>query len=222
MGLKTVYDNSNKVTDVGLSVTYRQEFAATIDVSGTPTDYWEVARIAKKSYKFVGMDESTAYECASAKRSQYTRSFSRVEITDESVTTRTAIECPSDIAPRHVEGDVWEVQIEVNEMDTTYSIGPAAEPENLFPAANARNYDEDAGSSTLTLGSVTRSGSSLSYTYTQAISGFSPGALVCEYKTSESGAWISAGIGNPVSVPKSALYARIRYGSFESNVLPIT
>lgn len=220
MGLKTVYDNSNKVTDVGLSVTYRQTW-----VQGT---YWKVVRIAKKSYKFIGMDQATAFQCASAKRTQYTRTFTHIQVTDSGVSANTTIECPSDIAPRHVEGGAWEVQIEVNEMDSTYSNGPSADPASLFPVANARNYDEDAGTSTLTLDSVARSGTSLAFTYTQAISGFDPAALICQYKTSESATtWTTAprvttDDASPVTVPDWAVFAMLRYGSFESNILQST
>lgn len=234
MSLKTVYDNSNKVTDIGLSVTYRQKFLETIETTpsggGSPvsTPYWEVTRIAKKSYKFVGMDQATAFQCASVKRSQYTRTFTQVRATDTEITTDYSIECPSDIAPRHVDGDVWEVAIEVNEMDTTYSIGPAADPASLFSQANARNYDEDAGSSTLTLDSVTRSGTSLAFTYTQAISGFDADALICQYKTDESlTTWttaqrVASTAASPVTVPDQAVFVRLRYGSFESNVMQST
>lgn len=228
--LKHVYDNSNKVTDVGLSVTYRQKFAQTIKTpaaGGAPevvTNYWEVTRIAKKSYKFVGMTQAAAFECAAVKRSQYTRTFTQIHATPEEVTTNYSIECPSDIAPRHVGGDVWEVSIEVNEMDTTFSIGPSANPASLFPEANARNYDEDAGSSVLTLSSVSRDATVLSFTYSQDISGFDESALICQYKTDESlTVWATAprtgSTASPVTVPDSAVFVRLRYGSFESNVL---
>ena len=231
MALKTVYDNSNKVTNTGLSVTYRQKFAQTIKTDpggGAPeveTNYWEVTRIAKKSYKFVGMTQATAFECAAVKRSQYTRMFTQIHVTPEEVTTNYSIECPSDIAPRHVDGDVWEVSIEVNEMDTTYSIGPSANPASLFPEANARNYDEDAGSSVLTLSSVSRDSTVLSFTYSQDISSFDESALICQYKTDESlTTWttaerVTSTTASPVTVPDSAVFVRLRYGSLESNVL---
>lgn len=216
MALKTVYDNTNKVTETGLSVTYRQEYNS--------DGYWEITRFAKKSYKFIGMDEETAYACAAAKRSQYTRSFSRLQGSGDTLQSVTVTECPSDIAPQHVEGDVWEVSIAVNEQDVKYSASAVANPSSLFTTANARNYDEDAGQTVISLDSATRSGTSLTFTYSEDISEFNDAALVCQYKLDESDAsWTTAArtgsSPSPVSVPDQTVYVRLVYGSLESNTL---
>lgn len=221
--LKHAYDNSNKVTDSGLSVTYRQSFNG---------QYWEITRIAKKSYSFIGMDKDTAYECASVKRSQYTRAFARLDTStiDEQhplPSVVNAIECPSDIAPQHVDGDVWSVQISVNEEDTLPSAASVADPAELFAAANARNYDEDAGLAALTLGSASRSGDKLSFTYATEIAEFNADSLACQYKTSESStSWTTAARDgsnpSPVIVPEDVeLFVRLIYGSIESNTLTV-
>ena len=211
--LKHVYDNSNKVTDTGLSVSYRQTFNG---------QYWEVTRMAKKQYQFIGMDKDTAYECAAAKRTQYTRAFSRIDTSSGAPQRVYAYECPSDIAPQHRDGDVWSVSISVNEQDVVASQTRVTDPASLFTDANARNYDEDAGASSLTLDGVTRSGGVLTVNYSQHISGFNAGAMVVQYKTSESSdSWTSV-VGPPYAVPETGqLYVRLAYGGIESGTIVV-
>ena len=211
--LKHVYDNSNKVTDTGLSVSYRQTFNG---------QYWEVTRMAKKQYQFIGMDKDTAYECAAAKRTQYTRAFSRIDTSSGAPQRVYAYECPSDIAPQHRDGDVWSVSISVNEQDVVASQTRVTDPASLFTDANARNYDEDAGASSLTLDGVTRSGGVFTVNYSQHISGFNAGAMVVQYKTSESSdSWTSV-VGPPYAVPETGqLYVRLAYGGIESGTIVV-
>lgn len=211
--LKHVYDNSNKVTDTGLSVSYRQTFNG---------QYWEVTRMAKKQYQFIGMDKDTAYECAAAKRTQYTRAFSRIDTSSGAPQRVYAYECPSDIAPQHRDGDVWSVSISVNEQDVVASQTRVTDPASLFTDANARNYDEDAGASSLTLDGATRSGGVLTVNYSQQISGFNAGAMVVQYKTSESSdSWTSV-VGPPYAVPETGqLYVRLAYGGIESGTIVV-
>ena len=222
--LKHVYDNTNMVTATGLSVTYKQHWNGT---------YWEVTRYAKKSYSFIGMDEETAYECAAAKRSQYTRAFARLDTSTVSQTPPLpeivyAWECPSDIAPQHQDGGIWSVQIQVNEEDVRASLTVLTDPSTLFSAENARNYDESAGISALSLDSAERSGTTLEVDYTTAIADFDEDALMLQYKESESStSWttasrVSASDETRYTVPSSGdLIVRLKYGSIESNSITI-
>lgn len=219
--LKNVYDNSNKITSSGLSVTYKQTFNGS---------YWEIARYAKKAYSFVGMDKDTAYECAAAKRAQYTRAFARLDtsVIDENHTLPDVVfayECPSDIAPQHQDGDIWSVEIQVNEEDHRASGSAVSNPAALFPQENARSYDEDAGLTALSLDSISRSDDKATVSYTTSIANFKADSLVLQYKTEESSTtWTSSSrdkLGR-YSVPSSGtFYARLIYGSFESNTLTV-
>ena len=219
--LKHVYDNSNKVTDTGLSVSYRQTFNG---------QYWEVTRMAKKQYQFIGMDKDTAYECAAAKRTQYTRAFSRIDTSSGAPQRVYAYECPSDIAPQHRDGDVWSVSISVNEQDVVASQTRVTDPASLFTDANARNYDEDAGLSALSITSAERSGDTVAIEYETGIADFDPSRLLCQYKTSESAtSWASlacvdqgSGEVEASPVPSSGnLFVRLVYGGLESNTITI-
>ena len=227
--LKHVYDNSNKVTDLSLSINYRQTFNG---------QYWEITRLAKKSYKYVGVDMETAYACASAKRAQYTRAFSRLN--SSTVTgwqplpsVVAAIECPSDIAAQHGEGDVWSVSISVNEEDVVPSANAVNNPASLFPAANGRNYDEDSSASVLTLNSATRTiegvGDAAIGKLTVSLSTSNPeikaGDVVVQYKTAESAVnWTSAGLADKESVvpAEGDLIVRLYWGGCESNSITVS
>ena len=230
--LKRVYDDSNKITDVGLSVTYRQQrMSGTLTVSGVqiPVSWVEITRFAKKSYMFVGMDKETAYACAQAKRSQYTRDFSHIDSSNLTSTTPSTYyvrECPSDIAPQHGEGGVWSVQITVNEQDVVATSNFQNDPASLFTEANGRNYDEDAGSTSLALTSATRvvavdSSSTLEISYTCGITDYSPSAIIVQISTTGSGSgWSTVGTADGIiPVPSSEIYVRLAYGSLKSNVV---
>ena len=218
--LKHVYDNSNKVTDTGLCVSYRQDFTG---------EYWEITRTAKKQYQFIGMDKDTAYECAAAKRTQYTRAFSRLATQNGVVSRVYVYACPSDIAPQHRDGDVWSVSISVNEMDVAYSSERVSDPATLFTAENARNYDEDAGLSVLVVTSATRSDDVATVQYETEIASFDPSRLLLQYKNSESATtWASvpceeSGTGeveaSPVPTGLGDLFVRLVYGNIESNTV---
>ena len=219
--LKHVYDNSNKVTDVGLSVTYRQNFNG---------QYWEITRMAKKQYQFIGMDKATAYECAAAKRTQYTRAFARIDTTNDSPASVSVVECPSDIAPQHRDGDVWSVSISVNEQDIVASQTRVTDPATLFTDANARNYDEDAGLSALSITSAERSDDTVAIEYEAEIVDFDPSRLICQYKVSESATtWTSLACessgddeieASPVPTTGD-LFVRLVYGRLESNTIVV-
>ena len=218
MGLWTTYGDGNKVTSSGLSIRY----------SVLPgTSGYEVTRYATKSYSFVGMDRTTAKSCASAKRSQYTRQYSRVSTAGVSAAEVTVVECPCDIAETPQGGGMWQVQISVNETDTKPASDIPADPASLFAAANGRNYDEGEGDGggkpLLVLNSVSRSEQGTSASYTANIQGFVAAALVLQWKTSESGSWSGASRttgGLYAGVPTTGdCWCRLIYGSVESNTV---
>lgn len=235
MSLLSTYDNRNMVTHQDLLVTYRMTFEA---------GYWVATRYAKKSYSFIGMTRTAANLCAGAKISQYTRSFMRLGASelvpyDDPTTsadsyilvpsTVYAVECPTEIAPIHGEGASWSVQINVNEEDVVAvaSVQPPADLASLFAEANGRNYDEDAGSASITLISATRTGDKLACSYSIGISP-SPyhGLIVVQYKTTMPGTgWISAGtiaVGGVTVPADGTLYVRLCYGPIESNTLTVS
>lgn len=219
--LKSVYDNSNKDTDTGLSIKYSQSFNG---------QYWEVVRTATKQYKFIGMDYDTACECAAAKRTQYTRAFSRIDTSSGAPQRVYVYECPSDIAPQHNGGNVWSVPISVNEQDIVASQTRVMDPATLFTEANSRNYDEDAGLTTLSVTSAERSDDSIAIEYDTGIVGFDPSRLICQYKVSESAttwsslACESSGDGEVEAGPVPTtgdLFIRLVYGKLESNTVAV-
>lgn len=220
MGLWTTYGDANKVTSRGLAVRY----------SVQPSKHgYEVTRYATKSYAFVGMDRATAKACASAKRSQYTREYSRVETksgtSGSTVAEVTVVECPCDIAETRMNGGMWQVQVDVNETDTKPAAEIPPDPASIFAAANGRNYDEGDGDggAALVLKGVTRAPRGAYVSYRTNIVGFVEDALVLQFKTSESGSWsgarrVSSGLYE--GVPSSGdCWCRIMYGSVESNTL---
>ena len=226
MGLWTTYGDMNKVTSRGLAVRYSVQPAAI---------GYEVTRYATKSYAFVGMDRATAKSCASAKRSQYTREYSRVKTksgtSGSTVAEVTVVECPCDIAETPQGGGMWQVQISVNETDAKPSAEIPSDPASLFTAANGRNYDEGEGDGggkpLLVLNSVARYLSTqAAVSYSTSIEGFVEAALVLQYKTSESGSWNTArrdSNGMFLRVPSPDVSAdcwcRLMYGSVESNTV---
>ena len=97
------------------------------------------------------MTAAAAATCAAAKIAQYTRAYSHVvtrEVTDsqtgettQTVEDATSTLCSSDIAPVHVEGDSWSVEIQVNETDEHVSLTSPSNVAALFATENARSYD---------------------------------------------------------------------------------
>lgn len=222
MGLITTYDDTNKVTDRGLAIRYSSELVQNDDIS-----YYQLTRYCTKSYSYVGMDYQTAVECASVKRAQYTRDYARISTSSLSSTLPTIIyikECPVDIAPQHTAGDMWQVDIQVNELDIRYSETNPESIEAEFTAENARNYDEGNGSQKLlNFTGAVRSGTSLTAYYTQNIAGFNPQILMLQYKLSESGTLYNV-LPNQFgsyTAPNQALWCNLAYGNITSNTIQV-
>lgn len=81
MALLTTYTDANKVIDQGLTITYSiakvfgnwkqtAAYGASEYVYGSA---WELRRIAKGTFRYVGLDYDTAKTCAEAMTTQYTR-----------------------------------------------------------------------------------------------------------------------------------------------------
>lgn len=155
MGLLSTYTSANRVVTDDKIVTYSQNliygdwtYQSTVAELITLHSVYEYHRYCSKSYSYVGMDLSTARDCANAMITKYTRSY---KISDwqssgasagEFVDVNGGSVVMADIAIQKREGQMYDVVINVREDDTrlrSYSTSPAS----LFTAENTRDYDEN-------------------------------------------------------------------------------
>lgn len=230
MGLLQTYDNTNKVTWQGLQIKYscRIEQGETNDSEYT---YYVYSRYATKRYSFVGMDEQTAKDCAAAKLSQYTRSYSIPKKSSSGGYVDSLItECMTDVAAVYVDGGMWNVDIAVNETDIKVSTVRYSDPAALFTAASARNYDEGtSGGPSIILNTVHRGGqgSETELEFHQSIGNFKPNNLIVQVRDSAQGEIKSYGVtyGSSTNAhvagisPYGDKYFSVVYGNIESNVV---
>lgn len=155
MALIPTYSSGNRVIDTDLSVTYnkRKIYGDWVHTVGAGQDHyyeaWEISRYAKKVYRYVGMDHSTAQSCATAMVSKYTRT-QKDSIWDlnnnaefaESGSGSTIL--MAEIAIQHDAGTMWSVAVTVNEQDTRLRRTPPPSVSSLFSSENARDYDTGA------------------------------------------------------------------------------
>jgi len=152
------YSSANRAIESSLNVMYFKRLVPGLWVgtsvvssssSVTYSHMHEYHRVARKTYKYVGMTKTGADECAEAMKSIYTRTvkYQRWNSTagymgDWETIVSTGSEISSEIVIRHVGGDMWEVDISVNEdsifmskTDTpqTYSV--------IFASERQRSYD---------------------------------------------------------------------------------
>lgn len=153
MGLLTTYTDVNCVVDTALQVNYTRRIVfgqwvkSTITSSSASTTYtqaWEYARAAVKTYRYVGLDEATARECASAMRALYTRT-SKTSVwngtTGEFDTIVSGDILMADVVAQHDDGDAWFVTVSVHEQDTRMNLLSNINPESLFGSERSRDYD---------------------------------------------------------------------------------
>lgn len=164
--LLTTYSSNNRVIDAALSVTYYKRLVQGIWVGSsligdvalnTYSLMSEYHRVARKTYKYIGMTLSAAQECAAAMKTIYTRavSFQRWNSTasegDQPGTwetlAETGTELSSEIVISHASGNGWEVTVNVNE-DSIYMSRPdiVRSFETIFSAERARSYDGETES----------------------------------------------------------------------------
>ena len=164
MALLTTATEANRVVDTALGVTYtRRKIYGSwtyvqLNVTTTITEVWEYVRRAVKSYKYVGLDETTADSLAATLRTYYTRATKTSEFdTIEGSSTYgqfkhvAAGDVPmADVVCQHEDGGMWSVVVSVNEEDTRTSRSASESFATLFSAEDARGYD--TGSTAPTIG----------------------------------------------------------------------
>ena len=153
MGLLTTYGSANRVVEQTLDVKYSKTRISgnwsweSISLSGSWYYMWECHRYATKQFKYVGMTKSAAETCAAALKTALTRTI-RVSIWDGSVNggawTRVngGTVRMSDVVVRQTVGNMYEVDVSVNEDDVMLAkIDDNPNPSAQFATEDARAYD---------------------------------------------------------------------------------
>lgn len=85
------------------------------------TYYWFVETITTESFSYVGMTEAAATSCAAAMKTAYTENVvtATVDQSTGTISTTTKNICTADIRAIHVEGSMWQVDVDVNKVATT-------------------------------------------------------------------------------------------------------
>lgn len=151
MALIQSYSAANRQVDEDLAVTYTKTrvYGSWSYASGTSivTVYsvWSYTRTATKSYRYVGMTKAAANSCAEAIRQIYQRNTTVSEWgdTDEFKDVDGGSIPMADVGVRHVDGDMWEVSVNVHESDSRMRRVPVASAESLFTDEDQRDYDEN-------------------------------------------------------------------------------
>ena len=242
--LRQTYSLANLVTASGLDIRYSLE-----KIGG----YWQAVRNARKSYSYVGMSLAAARSCLAAKRAQYYRdTVSLEEVVNEQTGAVTVNEfknwrCGASISLRHGDGDLWSVEITVDETDYRYAgTSKPADPAVLFASTLTLdsllpNYDEGPGVDVFYIRSAARNApASASATETTLALDVAlgspimpvvdPSTVFVEIKTSETAvAWTHRGyLSDPsIVVPATGdLFVRLSYDSeyypYKSNVIHIS
>ena len=153
MGLLTTYGAHNRVEEQSLNVRYSKIRISgmwsweSISLSGSYTYMWECHRYATKSFRYVGMNKATANACAAELKTALTRSI-RVSLWNGDVNGGSwsrengGTNLMSDVTVNHVAGNMYEVQVNVNEDDVMLAkIDDNPDPSAQFSAEDARQYD---------------------------------------------------------------------------------
>lgn len=151
MGL-TYYDDRNKIESSLLQTWFSSEPVSAPGLS----DGWRVyKRIRTKSYQFVGMTKATARQCVVDKQNLYKRLYGRWKLSQPYGywqwvydTEDTYYDFVANISASHQDGDMWNVEIQVNETCYLYYNSPVEllDPELVFEqyyGPSVWKYDED-------------------------------------------------------------------------------
>lgn len=162
------WSDANKVTHCGLQVQWTMTQVGY--VSGNP--WYEFHRIATKSYSYVGMNETTARACVDAKQAQYTRTFTQWYTERGAMYKPTKIsKCVANVVLRHDAGNMWSVDIDVNEDQIQYYWEAGSFHVGLFDLT--MDYDESPTvGDYLRISNTWRELNRLYVQYQQSISGF--------------------------------------------------
>ena len=142
----TYYDNRNKVES---SLLQSQFLTENLGRYGS-TYQMKYTRIRTKNYSFVGLSRTTAQACVAAKLQQYTRTYyywtnERGYWKMNRTFDNQYKACVANIQASKQEGELYNVEIQVNEECVIYSYGVILEEdlprvfENYFPNWS---YDE--------------------------------------------------------------------------------
>lgn len=151
MALLTEWSDDNRVITDGLIVSYESEL-----VFGTWTQMslvggavvkvydkaWRMTRKATKSYKYTGMDYATAQKCAESMVSKYTRPFRQSRwdaLEGDFINGNGGSRCMAQVAVRYAQGNMYEVTVDVREVDALTSINEAGK--SIFGDEDKRDYD---------------------------------------------------------------------------------
>lgn len=161
--LITQYSSANREVEAALNVIYYKRLAqgtwvGTSVVSSTSSVTYsymdEYHRVARKTYKYVGMTEDAAKSCAADMRTLYTRTvrYQKWDPTagtmgDWEIVQATGTEMSAEIVARHVAGDMWETTISVNEDSVFFSKTDTPRSyETIFAPERNRTYDGESES----------------------------------------------------------------------------
>ena len=212
MALFETLTSQNMVTTHGLAVRYNVT-KKSLDTT-PPLDYYEYVRTASKRYKYVGLTKAAALAGVATKMGKYTRSYSIAPTLPQSLTptgvySAPVTKCTTGIEPLHEAGNMWSLEISVDEQDTKLSLSPNLAPGDVFNTENARDYDDgEAMPIVLTVGQVSYGAGVLTipFTYTQNLGQLSPDAITGEVWFPGDAVWRKANI---VSISGSAGTAQI-------------
>lgn len=144
--LLNYYDARNKEEEQLLD----EELTTAVDSYDTTrhTYNYKITRHRTKTYRYVGMDRATAKACAAEKKALYTRTFHTWVFNDGRWSVATGGDYTSQVAtavPQRIGGDMWNVEIHVDETCIAYVQGGVTNPSAAVDAACGSaswRYDE--------------------------------------------------------------------------------
>ena len=152
MALLNTYGSANRVVTEDKVVTYsinriQGEWTHIISAVQQYIYYtvFEYHRYCTKTYSYVGMDLTTARDCAAAMVTKYTRNFENSDWDEDTGTFNDVYGgsmCMADIAIQQTAGPMYSVVVSVREEDTKVRT-TITSPASLFSAENSRDYDEN-------------------------------------------------------------------------------
>ena len=232
MALHTTLSDRLKNVTSGRRVKFTAEPYVWTDDNGVATTlYWTLTRTAEMSYNYLSLTRAAAEAGAQSLVEKYTRKYEKwsVEL-DESTTPptpiileTTSLECKSGIVPVQSAGDAWEIDVDVNDVDTVIV---TEEPETyedmvrLFALAGHRD-DADDGKATLAVVEAhwdSVNGQIVAFYEFANIESFDPSLVTVQRKQGDN--WINvplaqgaAGVGGVTFQSDQNLGFRVSYNS---------
>jgi len=230
MALLDTLTSANMVTTTGLTVRYN----VTPRQSSTGAVVYDYTRTASKRYKYVGLTKAAALAGATEKMGKYTRNYAVAKDPPAAsgAYSDSVTKCTAGIQPVHDAGNMWSLEIAVDEQDVKSSLLDNLAPGTVFAAENSRDYDDgEGGALVLTVSSKSFYSGTLTvgFSYTSNLGGVPRERIVAEIWTESAAAWTAAGIvwgiGNSGQITMAGTSAsafagalvRLCYGSYTSN-----